>query len=243
MEEISLALKTSRNDRDRANSSYDLTREPFIAEMVERVKNGEDVFVKFPKKDRKRPGAIAKVRKVEGAAPCAQAGPVTYRRSGVSDYKVHLKWDGRKNTATVNLNDGMYSTQLTYLRGYTGKTVWSMFDAKEHAKKYAKPILDRLGREIKAGDTVVFINARYGSGAELDFGTVQEIKHTASKNYRGGTDIESAVIIETIAVGDNESVMHSKIKKANKSIMIITNVDLLGEAFIAKLSVNQVKQY
>lgn len=235
MEKIDLALKAIYDDKGISHNGYDLTREPYIVEMMERVENGEDVFVKFPEKDRKRPGAIAKVRKFEGHPP--DSGWSRYR-PGVSSYQVHLKWDGRKNTAKVDLNEGRYGSQLIYLRGYTGETVWSMFDPKKHT---AKPVYDRLGRKIEIGNTVIYINARYGSGAELDFGVVKELKHKAFKNYKGDVEINSAVIIETIAINENERVEISKIKRSKQSIIVINDIDLLDKAFVAKLSIDQKK--
>ena len=236
VEEIDLSLKYLGSS---SKDGYDLTREPYIAEMIDRIANKQDVFVRFGKNDKKRPGAIAKVKKIEGYGPSSD--PYSYHK-GVSDYTVHLKWDDRKNTAKVELNNSIYGSRLTYLRDYSGKTEWSLFDAKKEAEKRAKPILDRLGNEIKLGSTVVYINARYGSGAELDFGTVKDIKQKAYKRYRSDNiDIETTVVIETIATKDNEVVMESKIKRPDSSIMVLNDVDLFDQAFVAKLSIDQGK--
>lgn len=237
MEEIDLSLKyiglSSKN-------GYDLTREPYIDEMIDKIANKQDVFVRFGENDKKRPGAIAKVKKIEGLGP--DNSPFNYYRTGISKYTVYLKWDDRKNTAKVELNNSTYGSRLTYLRDYSGKTKWSLFDPKEEAEKRAKPILDRLGTEIKLGDTVVYINARYGSASGLDFGTVKEFKHKAYKRYRSDSiDIETTVVIETIATKANEVVMESKIKRPDNSIMVLNDVDLFDEAFVAKLSIDQGK--
>ena len=212
--------------------AVDITREPYLEEIVKRVDAGEQVFVKFGKKHHKRPGAIALVKKITGEAMNASG---SWHRAKYSSYKFHLKWDDRKNTAKVDTNHN----ELFYLPDYDGKTVWSMFDAKEFAKKNAKKIRDRLGKEIKEGDVVIYINARYGSGAMIDFGVVQKIAHKASRDYRGSSHIESIVHIETIITNEGDAVVVSKISRPNRSVMVMTDVDLFDEAFVAKLTITQ----
>lgn len=207
----------------------DMSREPVIEDIIQRVNNGENVFVKFSDKDPKRPGAIAKIKKIEGI-------PAKYDsyHNIPSRYTFHLKWNGRTNSTKVAVN---YCCPVWYLPDYDGDTVWSWFDAKQYAEQHAEPVYDRLGHELSVDDTVVYINARYGSGAMLDLGTIKEIKQRGKKDHRGNITVAVEVIIETIATEDDEPIMESRIKKSENSILKLTDIDLFDEAFVRKLTV------
>lgn len=231
MEEISLNLKykpIAQVGFARLRQEYDTTRNEYVQEMQERIEDKKPVFVKFASAHPKRPNAIALVKSIK----CERKGD----RDGYSRYTAQLKWDDRKNTAKVDFNNN----DVVYLPKYEGKTVWFIFDAAAFAKKNAKKVCDRLGREIKEGDVVTYINARYGSGATIDFGVVQKIVHKASRGFRSSIEIETTVHIETIAVEEGERVEASKITRPERSIMVMTDVDLFDEAFVAKLTVAQL---
>ena len=157
-----------------------------------------------------------------------------YGEEEPSDFTFQLKWDDRKNTTKVRI---LFDRDFVYLPDYDGQTVWYMFDPKEFAEKYAEPAIDRLGNKLAVNDTVVYINARYGSGAELDFGVIREIKQVGTdKDYQGNRCIEETIIIESIAIDKSAAPMKSKIKQAERSIIKIDDVDMFDEAFVRKLT-------
>lgn len=210
----------------------DLSREPLLEQIIRRVENKERVFVKFLDNHERRPGAIALVKKIDGRGAGEED---RFRRygDGTSDYTFHLKWDDRKNTTKFRVN---YEKEIVYLPNYTGETFWFMFDPKEYAKEHGEPVEDRLGNELKVDDVVIYVNARYGSGANIDFGVVREIKRKGVRNsYRKITYVDTTVIIESIAVNEDDGPLMSKITKPERIVMKITDVDLMNEALVLKL--------
>lgn len=219
-----------------------LDMENLYIDIIERVKNKEKVYVKFPNDHIKRPGAIALVNKISGdefKTRSYQHNNQTIYEDQESRLVFHLKWDDRKNKTKVNIQyDLGHRIDLFYLPDYNGPTVWSIFDKKEFIEKNAEKIVDRMGRELSVHDTVVYINARYGSGAFLDFGVICEIKYKVYDGWHG-KEIEPIVVIETIALEESELTEISKIKTPETSIMRMTDVDLMDEAFVRKLTVTQ----
>jgi len=205
----------------------DMSRELIIEDIIKKVEAKENVYVKFTENHNKRPGAIALVKKIEGS-------PAKYNKYGdkKSWYTFHLKWDDRKNTTKVELN---HQRNFVYLPDYEGPTVWYMFDPKAYAEEHAEPVLDRLGSELNVNDTVVYINSRYGFGADLDFGVIREIKRVGKIDWHNKKFVDEMVIIESISIDEIATPLKSKIKCSDRSIIKINDVDLSNEAFIRKL--------
>lgn len=232
MEEIDLRLKyLPRKDPSNwhEREKHDLSREPLLESIVEKVKNKERVLVKFLDGHEKRPSAIALIKKVTGEPAVKNQ----YGETKPSDYTFHLKWDDRKNTTKVRIN---YAREFVYLSDYDGSTVWYMFDPKEYAEQNAEPVEDRIGNELKVNDAVVFINSRYGSGANIDFGVVREIKHKGVRDsYHKNEYVDTTVIIESIAIDEGDEPLMCKINHPYRSVIKMTDVDLHNEALIRKL--------
>ena len=242
MNAVNLIYKHWEDTNRRYIPNLDL--ENLYIELKEKVEKGEKVYVRFCDTDKKRPGAIAFIKRFEGEPfdpnPADKGTYYQYRNGKESRYTIKLGWEDRKNTAQVQLNSWKARAgDLVYLPDYKGPTKWSELDIDKLINEKGKIIKDRLGNELSKGDVVVYINARYGDGATLDFGTIKEIKQKAKRTYRGQMDLETTVIIETIATKKNEKVMESKIRKPERSIAKINDVDLFDEAFIRKLTVDQ----
>lgn len=204
----------------------DMSREPIIDDIIKKVEAKEKVFVKFLNDHDKRPGAIALVKKVTGDPVGAK-----YNRGEPSNYTFHLKWDDRKNTTKVRLN---YYRHFAYLPDYKGPTVWYMFDPKAYGEEHAEPVLDRLGNELNVNDAVIYINARYSDGSNMDFGVVREIKRKGAKDWHGNLYVDVTTIIESVAISEDEEPLMSKIGRPERSVMKMTDVDLPNEALIRK---------
>ena len=236
MREIEISRQFIDGDAYGRYSKYDTSRDPFLDEMVERLADKKQVFVKFPDQHHTHPRAIALVRKMTTDTKTEYYGQ--HKKDQFGNYVVHLKWSDRKNTAAVRLNYWEVKSFL-YLPDYNGDTVWTKLDKKKFVEDKAKLVYDRLGHEIKVGDVVTYINARYGEGTTIDFGVVQKIEHKVDNRYHGGPFVTPIVHIKSIAVGDEDTPKISKIKKPRRSIMVMTDIDLNDEAFVAKLTVPQ----
>ena len=126
-----------------------------------------------------------------------------------------MRWDKRRNRIKWHTYD-----HCEYLRDYDGPTVWKKFDKKAAAKKLLKEndILDREKQVLKVGDRVIYINARYGSGACLDRGTIEEIKFNVQKStYFNKEQYQVHVIIK------NDNGQKSDIKNPQLSVIKIKN--------------------
>jgi hypothetical protein len=215
------------------DNSINVDAENAIIEIKNRLENKEDVFVQFDKNHSKRPGAIAKVKKVSLDDKCRKYD------NTLGHHVFQLKWDDRKNTATYRTSD-YYAPNSYYLPDYKGNTVWEILDVEKLVEEYDVKAHDRLGRVIEKGNTVVFINARYGCAAKLDLGVVQEIQHKPVLTYRGIREINTKIVIETIATNDDDPVEISKVGNSC-AIMVLDDVDLLSDAFVSKLIIDQQK--
>jgi hypothetical protein len=115
----------------------------------------------------------------------------------------------RKNQVQVNLPD----RDVVFLPNYTGPTVWALFDhkaAKAEALK-APNQYDIDGNRLDVGDKVLYINARYGSGMELEHGTIKEFKAVVDSRK---TEIFTIVV--------NKNGVESKISNPSNMICIET---------------------
>jgi uncharacterized Zn ribbon protein len=101
-------------------------------------------------------------------------------------------WDGRRNKVQVTLPN--YYEAAEILIDYDGPTVWEKFDTKAAKDAILKnpDQKDINGKVLSVGDTVLYINARYGSRMTLDEGTVVEfLASVNSKAHTIATVIES----------------------------------------------------
>jgi len=130
-------------------------------------------------------------------------------------FSATVGWEKRRN----KINEYIGGTEVVYLPDYQGPTVWEKFDKKAAAAEALArtPMKDREGNEIKEGDRVLYINARYGSGAQLDRGKIISIKATVQK-HRDLTVTTFNVEIESD--GGEKSV----ITKPSQSVLLESNV-------------------
>lgn len=86
-----------------------------------------------------------------------------------------MRFDGRKNKPGRDIH---INGQCVYLPGYKGKTVYQKFDraAAERTILEEIKITDRNGEVLAVGDDVIYVNLRYGSGGQLDYGTIKAIR-------------------------------------------------------------------
>jgi len=253
MEEISLKYKywtQEESPRYYARPGHvkvpNLDMEDMLADLVKRINvDKEKIYIKYPDDDEKRSGSIALVKKVTGdefetKTYESHVNNMVYQDTA-SDYTFHLKWDDRKNTTKVRLRNGGWRTpSIVYLPDYKGPTVWTMFDEKEYIKKHKPVIRDRMKNKLAINDAVVYINARYGTGAYIELGVIRDIKYKVDIQYTGKKVVNPTVVVESIALTKNESPEMSKIRYPEQSILKMTDVDLFDEAFVRKLTVPQV---
>lgn len=95
-----------------------------------------------------------------------------------------MRFDGRKNKPMFDVR---INGQAVYLPNYNGPTVYKKFDkaAAEKAIIEEIEITDRNGVVLAEGDSVIYVNLRYGSGGQLDYGTIKSIRVKAQKSPRG----------------------------------------------------------
>ena len=109
-------------------------------------------------------------------------------------------WDGRKNKIKINVpND-----EIEVLLEYDGPTIWEKFDAKAAKADLLKSPdqTDINGKVLSIGDSVLYINARYGSRMTLEEGKIVEF--AASVNSKGHT---ITTIIESLS-GERSSLLY-----------------------------------
>lgn len=154
-----------------------------LKEILRKVKNGERVYLGITTGERK--GSIAYIHSLDpdylwrdqDREPKVRHSNVwgsnTVRVDNNSLYVI-LRWDKRRNKIKWSTGGG----DTVYLPDYEGPTVWQKVDKKKLAKETLKKrkVKDREGNVLEVGDRVVYINARYGSGARLDRGTISDIK-------------------------------------------------------------------
>lgn len=206
------------DDKDLLQPFFEL-----INEVRDKIHNGERVYLEITSGERK--GSIAYVHKIDPSYK--DHTPKYHLNTMFRDRKVYmpyylnviLGWDKRRNK--IKWSTYHYTN---YLKGYKGPTVWKKFDKKKAEKELLKnqPVVDRDGNILKEGDRVLYINARYGSGATLDRGTIIKIKYSVQKTeYRDNTFNITHVIIK------NDDGSESDIKKPELSILKIKESGLI----------------
>ena len=157
-------------------------------DMHQKLKNGERVYIGFMEGE--RAGSIGYIHELFALECDVKAQVNTSFQRGYNGEDVHLSrlnagfwitlaWDKRRNKLKEYVGRGM-----CYFPEYEGPTVWEKFDKKaaEEAALMKIKVKDRDGNKLSVGDSVIYINARYGGAAQLDRGTVSEIKMKIQKN-------------------------------------------------------------
>ena len=218
--------------------------EPFISvikEIREKITAGERVYIRITAGELK--GSIAYIKKFNDDYQYELKGSIAYIKKFNDDYQyneprlsrsrtfgepktrisnaslnVILAWDKRRNLIKWSTYD-----HCEYLRDYDGPTVWEKFDKKAAEKKLLEEnrILDRDNNILNVGDRVIYINARYGSGASLDRGRIEKIKFNVQKTAYNDSEYKT---IHVIIRNDNGS--KSDIKNPHLSIIKIDGNDL-----------------
>lgn len=138
--------------------------------------NGNFIYVKFAVGQ--KAGSIAKL--VSKEPPTFKTHRCSgYSRSGATNitisYNGVCKWDGRSNKPKESLSGSLW------LKEYKGPTVWVNVSATDRKKEaLEKPVYDIGEISLSVGDEVVYINARYGSGMKLCFGTIDRFEASYS---------------------------------------------------------------
>jgi hypothetical protein len=204
--------------------------EPYInllKEIRNKINAGERVYIKITSGERK--GSIAYIVKFDDHYQNIEPGyyrhadwkKVMSRVSNDSIYVI-LGWDKRRNRIKWSTHDS-----CVYLPDYKGPTVWKKFDKKAAEKKMLKenPVLDRDGNQLSVGDRVLYINARYGSGASLDRGTIEKIKYSVQKTTYNDSEYSTPHVIIK-----NDNGEESDIKAPELSILRMDKItEAIGE--------------
>lgn len=177
------------NDPQSVKEQWKLARK----NLRENQEAGIPVYLLFVGGDRK--GSIA--RFVSEADPEFQ-GKKRYAPRFAYDYG-QCVWDDRKNKIQWTLS-GSYAV---WLPDYSGPTVWEKFDVKAAKAKLLDNIKeeDIDGKRLFVGDKVLYINARYGGGAQLCHGTIDRFEAKADSRSHtvftivteDGKDVESKI--------------------------------------------------
>lgn len=190
-------------------------------DLKERWKAGERIYVGFTTGERK--GSIAYIKEVstneDNMIPTIHSntrysarawGPAW--RHGHVGWTVRLAWEGRRN----QINGSLAYDRLVWFHDYEGPTVWKKFDKKaaEKAATEAAVIKDRDGEVLKEGDRVLYINARYGSAAQLDRGTIKSMRVKVQK--RGEREYQQLELVI-----DNDEGEQSKLTSSSGAVLKI----------------------
>lgn len=132
-------------------------------------------------------------------------------------FDVTVKWNGRFNDFSPR------PAEILWLKGYQGNTVWA-YDKSAKPKTPKIIPKDRLDREIKVGDFIVYILYQFqgSSAAGIYFGKVTRITH------------EGEVYAKNIKLGGDDRQAEKKIKESK--LITIMSDDLMQQLMIAKLS-------
>lgn len=195
--------------------------EPYVDllnELRDKISKGEKVYIRITSGERK--DSIAYIHGFDPDYPSSAKNSFIQMKRMFRDQKAYivndsinviLGWHGRRNRIKWSTN-----YYCEYLPEHIGNTVWKKFDRKKAEKKMLEetPVLDREGNTLKVGDRVLYINARYGSGASLDRGIIEEIKYKVRKtSYQDRNYTEVNIIIK------NDNGSQSKIKTPRLSVL------------------------
>lgn len=208
---------------------FENKEDPRVIEYVSLIKHVQkkaqkgELYIKFIDGDRK--GSIAKVipneksmgkdaiRDVEieerYERPWNSREYSRFYRIQNDHFYVIATWEKRSNRVQLTLP----SDEIVFLPNYTGPTVWSLFDSKSaKAKVLSNPNQKDIdGRILKIGDEVLYINARYGSGMELNHGKIKEFKaEVNSKRAQIWTVVERNSDQEISTIRHSEEMIYKK---------------------------------
>lgn len=99
----------------------------------------------------------------------------------VNHWQGRLSWEGKKNNPQFVLSD----RSAVVIKDDNVETLLKRFDLKaESAKLLDNPdIQDISGNTLNVGDSILYMNLRYGSGGKLCFGKIKEFKAHARQGY------------------------------------------------------------
>lgn len=138
--------------------------------------SGEPLFVKFIGGN--YAGSIARMPYDKVVTLRLQPGTRGKVYCSLSDSPRQCVWDGKRNNIRADLGRG----EIVWLPGYTGPTVLKRFDRKKAKAKLLKNavMLDIDGETLEVGDSVLYLNIRYGEGSSLAHGSVCRFEADAS---------------------------------------------------------------
>lgn len=173
------------SDSEMADAEKHLEKVHMVGKAIEDGK----VHVRFHDGDRK--GSIARLQP-DGEIDYPE---IVRGRSNTHNFSRHhfftiATWDGRRNKVKLAIPD----REVEILLDYEGPTIWEKFDAKAAKEEILKTPNQRdiNGKMLSVGDTVLYINARYGSRMVLEEGTITEFAASVnSKDHTIATIIKS----------------------------------------------------
>ena len=126
----------------------------------------------------------------------------------------NLVWDGRKNKIKYFLGTDTWDesrAERVWLKEYDGETVYKLFDTKALKEKLLKdPVQKDIdGNKLSIGDSVLFVNLRYGSGAVLCRGKIIRFD-AATRKGRNDKQINTFYTIIQSEGGEESKIMHSE---------------------------------
>ena len=194
-----------------------------IKQFLNDIILGNPIYVKY--KSNNTAGRGDSIAIVTGVA---DSSVLEHIKEHISDYyesnytlinlSLMVKFDDRKNRLRPKVED------IIWLKGYSGPTFW-IHNPPVVIKPELKPILDRLGREIKLGDFVSYAITWYNtSRIDVYFGSVTRISD------------RNVVYCTNIKLNDNDPIVEERIKD-NSSMVLITK-DLIDQLMIKRLSAN-----
>ena len=178
-----------------------------LTEFINRIEKGEVVYVKVINPPDYR-DSVAKVSIVDepftifvGGYHYKAVDTFRYQQGSAQKYfKPRLTWDGLKNKIHPHLSD------LIWLKGYEGPTILKKFDAKAAKKELLNnyKFKDLDGTILKVGDEVLYINARYGGGMQLNYGIVDRFEASI------GADRQEVFTIVKNLTGEESKISNSE---------------------------------
>jgi len=141
----------------------------------------------------------------------------TYRYIAVATG--HMVWDGSKNKIRVHLYARGWDPEYSWLKDYTGSTIFKKFNKKKYKEKVLKSITqtDIDGNVLETGDKVLYVNIRYGLGSHLCRGKITgfDVKISFNNNKK----IEKVYTIIKLEGSKEES----RIENSNNLILKMEN--------------------
>lgn len=102
------------------------------------------------------------------------------------DYNINCHWTGRLSWKGKKNNPQFIITpdSCKILPEYKGDTLLKRFDLKAESKKLLESTVEDVNDcTLFKGDTVIYMNLRYGCGGKLCYGTVTDFKAHARQGY------------------------------------------------------------